>query len=150
MDARLVKDIKQAEGDRLKAYKDSLGYWTIGYGHLLPNQTISWADHTITQEQADSYLEEDLEQAQARCMHLVEWPSLDTPCRKNAVIELEFNMAGRWIKFYKTRLDIGNKDWQAAHDDLLKSLWAKQVGKTRSERIAGYLLTGQYPAQEKL
>lgn len=143
MDSRLVKDIKQSEGLSLIAYKDSLGYWTIAYGHLL-SQDRDWTGHSITQEQADAYLVDDLAQAQSRCMHLVEWPSLDTPCRQNAVIELEFNMGGKWIKFYKTRLDIGNKDWQAAHDDLLKSLWAIQVGKTRSDRIANYLLTGQY------
>jgi lysozyme len=145
MDPRLVADIKGSEGYKLTAYRDSLGYWTIGYGHLLPDQTKDWYGYTITQAQADTYLDQDLTQAQARCMHLVEWPSLDTPCRQNAVIELEFNMAGKWIKFYKTRLDIGNQDWKAAHDDLLNSLWAKQVGSTRSNRIANYLLTGQYP-----
>lgn len=145
MDLRLVKDIKQSEGCELKAYQDTLHYWTIGYGHLLPNQEKDWTGYTITQEQADAYLMDDLAQAQARCFHLIEWPKLDTPCRQNAVIELEFNMGGKWVKFYKTRLDIGNQDWQAAHDDLLKSLWAKQVGKTRSDRIADYLLTGKYP-----
>lgn len=146
MDPRLVRDIKQAEGCELTAYQDTLHYWTIGYGHLLPNQEKDWKGHTITQEQADAYLMEDLAQAQSRCMHLLEWPDLDTPCRQNAVIELEFNMGGKWIKFYKTRLDIGNQDWKSAHDDLLHSLWAKQVGATRSNRIANYLLTGQYPA----
>lgn len=144
MDPRLVNDIKKAEGFSLKAYRDSLRFWTIGYGHLLPDQSKDWTGHTITQEQADAYLDDDLTQAQARCMHLIEWPSLDTPCRKNAVIELEFNMGGKWVKFYKTRLDIGNQDWQAAHDDLLKSLWAKQVGHARSTRLANYLLKGQY------
>lgn len=144
MDPRLVKDIKQSEGCKLVAYLDSLGFWTIGYGHLLPDKS---KDYTITQEQAEAYLEDDLAQAKNRCIHLVEWPSLDTPCRQNAIIELEFNMGGKWVKFYKTRLDIGNQSWQAAHDDLLNSLWAKQVGQTRSNRIANYLLTGQYPTE---
>lgn len=143
MDPRLIRDIKQSEGCKLVAYRDSLDYWTIGYGHLL-DQTKDWVGHTITQDQADAYLADDLTQAQTRCMHLLEWPMLDTPCRQNAVIELEFNMAGKWLKFYKTRLDIGNKNWQSAHDDLLKSMWAKQVGPARSNRIAKYLLTGQY------
>src|SRR5882672_4324191 len=146
MDLRLIKDIKQSEGCSLKAYIDSLGYWTVGYGHLMVDQAFGASGYIITQDQAESYLESDLEQARSRCMHLIEWPYLDTPCRQNAVIELEFNMGGKWVKFYKTRLDIGNQDWKAAHDDLLISLWAKQVGPTRSNRIANYLLTGQYPA----
>lgn len=145
MDPRLVRDIKQAEGFSLKAYRDPNDYWTIGYGHLMADQALGASGYRITQEQAEAYLDSDLYQAQARCMHLLEWPKLDTPCRQNAVIELEFNMGGKWVKFYKTRLDISNQNWQAAHDDLLISLWAKQVGKTRSNRIANYLLTGQYP-----
>lgn len=145
MDQRLVADVKLAEALDLTTYKDSLGYWTIGYGHLLPDQSKDYKNYTITKDQAEAYLDSDLTQAMQRCMHLIEWPYLDTLCRQNAVIELEFNMAGKWVKFYKTRLAIGNQDWKGAHDGLLDSLWAKQVGKTRSERLANYLLNGQYP-----
>jgi lysozyme len=143
VDSRLVNDIKQSEGLRLTAYKDSLGFWTIGYGHLL-SQDKDWVDYKITQEQADTFLDDDLSAARQRCMHLLEWRSLDTTCRQNAVIELEFNMAGKWIKFQKTRFYLSNEDWKEAHDELLNSLWAKQVGPERSNRIANYLLTGQY------
>jgi lysozyme len=144
MDARLVQDVKQAEGYSLTAYKDSLEFWTIGYGHLLPDQSKDWTGYTITQDQANAYLEADLAHAKAMCTDLPEWTSLDTPCRQNAVIELEFNMGGKWKSFIKTRSAIQAKNWQAAHDDLLDSLWAKQVGPTRSNRIANYLLTGDY------
>lgn len=144
MDSRLLADIKQAEGCKLEAYTDTKGFWTIGYGHLLPDQSKDWKGYIISQYQADSWLEDDLEQARARCMHLHEWPCLDTVCRQNALIELEFNMAGKWMKFLKTRQDIYNQNWQAAHDDLLDSAWAKEVGPTRSKRIAKYLLTGEY------
>lgn len=144
MDPLLVADIKKAEGFSLKAYKDSLGFWTVGYGHLLPNQNYDWSEYTIDQETADKLLEADLIQAQYVCTTLPEWPRLDSQCRRNAVIELEFNMGGKWKLFAKTRLDIQNKDWQAAHDDLLDSLWAKQVGPVRSNRLAKYLLTGAY------
>lgn len=145
MDPRLVRDIKQSEGCELVAYRDILGYWTIGYGHLL-DQDEDWTGHTITQEQAEAYLESDLAGAETSCTYLSEWKYLDTPCRQNAIVELVFNMGlSKWKHFAKTRLDIQNKNWHIAHDDLLDSLWAKQVGKTRSDRIADYLRTGQYP-----
>ena len=144
MDSHLVLDIKKAEGASLKAYKDSLGFWTVGYGHLL-DQAKDWTTYRITKDQAEQYLEEDLTQAQSRCIQLPEWPSLNTLCRQNALVELEFNMNGKWLKFVKARLYIRNSLWQAAHDALLDSLWAKQVGPTRSNRLANYLLTGQYP-----
>ena len=53
--------IKQFEGLRLKAYQDSVGVWTIGYGHtknVLPDQII-------TQEQADGFLREDVASAES-------------------------------------------------------------------------------------
>ena len=44
--------IKRFEGCRLTAYQDSIGIWTIGYGH-----TSGVAKgQTITQIQADRYL----------------------------------------------------------------------------------------------
>jgi lysozyme len=143
VDAHLINDVKGSEGCRLTAYKDTLGNYTIGYGHLL-DQDKDWTNYTITQDNAEAWLINDLQQAYLRSTHLPEWAALDTLCRQNAIIELMFNMGGKWLKFYKTRLDISHQDWQSAHDDLLNSLWAKQVGKDRSERIANYLLNGQY------
>jgi lysozyme len=144
MDSRLIADIKQAEGFSLKAYKDTKGLWTIGYGHLLPDQSKDYSQYTITQIEADEFLKEDITLAGLKCLKLPEWPSLDTSCRKNAVIELVFNLGDKWKQFAKTRLDIQNKEWKKAHDDLLDSLWAKEVGSTRSNRLANYLLTGEY------
>lgn len=146
MDPRLIKDVKNAEGCNLRAYKDSLGYWTIGYGHLLPDQEKNWADYEITADEAEQFLISDLAGAETSCTYLPEWKYLDTDCRKNAVMELYFNLGSKWKLFAQTRLDIQNGNWQKAHDDLLHSLWAKQVGVNRSTRLAGYLLTGQYPA----
>lgn len=143
MNQRLMDDVKKAEGCRLTAYKDSLGYWTIGYGHLL-DQDKDWTGHTISQDEAEATLINDLQQTYLRCTHLPEWACLDTLCRQNAIIELMFNMGGKWLKFYKTRLDISHGDWKSASQDLLNSLWAKQVGKVRSERIAEYLEFGEY------
>lgn len=48
--------IKQFEGCRLTAYKCPAGVWTIGYGHTAGVKE----GQTITQEQADAYLREDL------------------------------------------------------------------------------------------
>ncbi len=44
--------IKRFEGLRLTAYQDSVGVWTIGYGHT---SGVS-EGQTITQTQADAYL----------------------------------------------------------------------------------------------
>lgn len=64
--------IKKFEGCRLTAYQDSVGIWTIGYGHtygVLKGQTI-------TQAQADAYLKSDCASAEKSVNnyeHLYHW-----------------------------------------------------------------------------
>lgn len=48
--------IKRYEGCRLKAYKDSVGVWTIGWG----NTSHAKAGVAITQQQAETFLKEDI------------------------------------------------------------------------------------------
>ena len=51
-----IELIKQFEGCRLKAYQDSVGVWTIGYGHT---EGVS-EGMEISQHQADIMLSSDL------------------------------------------------------------------------------------------
>ena len=48
--------IKQYEGCRLAAYRCAAGVWTIGYGHTAGVHS----GMTITQAQADAYLQQDI------------------------------------------------------------------------------------------
>ncbi len=43
----LVDLLKLQEGLRLKAYKDTLGQLTVGYGHRLGDEP-TWAGFTVT------------------------------------------------------------------------------------------------------
>lgn len=52
----LINKIKEFEGLRLTAYKDSAGVYTIGFGHIRGVK----AGQTITEKQADSLLRGDL------------------------------------------------------------------------------------------
>ncbi|MGL4675515.1 MAG: lysozyme, partial [Wohlfahrtiimonas sp.] len=46
-----IELIKEFEGCKLKAYQDSVGVWTIGYGHT---KNVRKGD-VITQTQADQF-----------------------------------------------------------------------------------------------
>ena len=143
-DPRLLADLQEAEGCRLIAYRDSRGFWTIGYGHFL-DQSIDWTGQVWTLDMALQALALDVDTAAEAAMGLPEWAALDTPCRQNAVIELIFNMGVHtWTTFKMTRASIQSQDWQAAHDNLLTGPWHSQVGPTRSQRLADYLLSGSY------
>lgn len=147
VDPRLLADIQRAESCKLTAYRDSRGFWTIGWGHLL-DQTIDWTGHTIDQATADSLLLLDIEERQSEAQTLPEWDALDTPCRQNAVTECVFNLGlAHWHnEFPATRASIQAQMWLAAQANLLDSpAWVAQVGRYRVSRLAGYLGTGAYP-----
>lgn len=52
--------VKKYEGCNLAAYQDSVGIWTIGWGHTGDVQDGDYC----TQEQADQWLNDDYDQAQ--------------------------------------------------------------------------------------
>lgn len=56
-----IKLIEQFEGCKLTAYKDSVGIWTIGYGHT---RGVT-GGMKITKAQADSYLKQDVSTAES-------------------------------------------------------------------------------------
>lgn len=145
-DARLVADTRLAEGCKLVAYRDPRGFWTIGVGHLL-DQSIDWTGHEITQATADLMLSNDLDTKAFECSRLPEWPSLDTLCRKNAIIECVFNLGiGHWTaEFPKTRASLQAQSWAIASANLLHSPeWIRDVGLKRVARLADYLQRGSY------
>lgn len=69
-----IQSLKELEGFRAKAYKDTGGVWTIGYG------TIKWlgkpveAGQTITDKEAALALQADLAWAQTAVNQLVRVP----------------------------------------------------------------------------
>jgi GH24 family phage-related lysozyme (muramidase) len=152
IDPRLLADIKTAEDDKhvegtdFVAYRDSRGFWTIGYGHLL-DQTIDWTGHTITQSTADGLLTADILSRTAQVDTLPEWGALDSACRRNALTECVFNLGyGHWVsEFPLTRKALEAAQWTQAATNLLHSPeWVKEVGLKRVARLADYFQNGSY------
>src|SRR5690242_1900699 len=79
--------IKQSEGVRLKAYKDSVGVWTIGYGHTGPDV---WDGKTIDAGEAERLLAEDLHKTEQGVIELIHGPC--TPNEFAALVSFAFNL----------------------------------------------------------
>lgn len=77
--------VKRSEGCRLKAYRDSGGIWTIGYGHT---KGVT-EGMTCTQAQADAWLDEDMSEAERNVAALVKVPL--TTCQTAALTDFAFN-----------------------------------------------------------
>ena len=62
--------IKKFEGCKLEAYQDSVGVWTIGYGHTKG----VYKGMTISQDDAEEMLEEEMEEYEGYIEEYVEVP----------------------------------------------------------------------------
>ena len=134
----LFNSLKAHEGLRLKAYQDSRGIWTIGYGRNL--QVLK-----ITPEQAEGWLADDISNATLAAHRFPEFACLDTDARRNFFIEFIFNMGALKVSGFKKMLAaITRKDWNKAADEALDSEWAKQVGDVRSKAMTELLRTGSF------
>lgn len=148
IDPVLVSDLKRDEGLRLKAYPDPLtggAPWTIGYGHTGPEVVpgLVW-----TQEQADAALIADIEEHNAQLAAALPWIVRLDPARRRVLSNMAFNLGiGKpggtkgLLGFKNTLGMIERGEYERAADGMLKSLWAKQVGR-RAVRLSNTMRTG--------
>jgi lysozyme len=118
--------LKEFEGCRLKAYQDSVGVWTIGYGLTSAAGLIKVGPGlTITQAQADEYLRKALVQYEMAVLAAIKKPM--TQCEFDAMTSLCYNIGiGNFRKSSVVRqFNMGNKG-AAKH---AFHLWCKAGGK---------------------
>jgi lysozyme len=137
-------EIKADEGLRLKAYKDSNGILTIGYGHTSDHKLTVTDDLVITQQQADELFEEDFQEAITDAKTAVPFfDALDGP-RKGAMTNMAFQMGEAGLAaFHGTLAAMDMQDWDDAARNIMNSKYARQA-KARATRIAYRVRTGEY------
>ncbi len=79
--------VKSHEGLRLKAYRDLVGLWTIGYGHTLTAKP----GIEITEHEADGLLVRDLVMFSAQVMRLLAGKEV-TQGQFDALVSFAFNV----------------------------------------------------------
>ncbi|BEV73013.1 MULTISPECIES: lysozyme [unclassified Paludibacterium] len=116
--------IKQFEGLRLSKYRDAVGLWTIGYGHLI-GQSERF-DRPLSRGEADSLLRADLRSAERAVRQLVRYGGL-TQSQFDALVSFVFNLgAGRLRQSTLLRyLNVGN----VPHAAEQFMVWDKAGGK---------------------
>lgn len=128
-----VARAKMAEGFRPLPYHDSQGYLTIGYGC---NLDAGWSEGMAAQ-----VLDFQMRQSEQQ-LHNYPWYAQLGTVRRSVVAEMCFNMGlGKLLGFHDTIGAISRQDWQSAHDGMLDSVWAKQVGQ-RATNLAELMLKG--------
>ena len=141
--------LKRHEGLRLKPYRDTQGYLTIGYGWNLDANPLP-ADYAaclrvtgaITEAMADHLLTISIDTAERNCKAMFPKFHEFSEVRKAALIDFFFNLGiGKVLTFKKALAAILDGDWDRAADEMQDSLWFSQVGD-RGPEIVGMVRTG--------
>ena len=103
----LINAIKKFEACSLTAYQDSVGVWTIGYGHTAG---VKRGDK-ITQYQAEQFLKEDLAKFEAEANKC---KRISTQGRYDAVLDFIYNCGtSKWnSSTLKKYIESGRKTWE--------------------------------------
>lgn len=121
-------------------YKDSRGYWTIGYGHLISKTSTAMASKYsggITVGEANRLLKSDIQREYDPFVRMLQRKgATDLPPEiQEALFEMSFNMGtGGVSKFDNMWKYLVAGDYERAAKAMKNSNWAKQTGD-RSQRI---------------
>jgi len=137
---KIIKMLSLHEGRVPHAYQDSLGYWTIGVGHLIDKRKGGrLPEHII-----DALLDWDAGEKWQELLRRAPWVEDLDDVRQAVLLDMAFNLGVTGLlKFKNTLKAVRAGDWDAAAAGMMNSLWAKQV-KTRAVRLAHMMRTGEW------
>jgi GH24 family phage-related lysozyme (muramidase) len=116
-----IKLIKNFEGCRLSAYQDSVGVWTIGYGHT---KGVHFGQ-SISQTEADKLLKQDLAVFESGVNNLVKVELKQ--CQFDALVSFSFNVGIGAFSTSTLLKKLNQKAYGEAANQFLR--WNKAGGK---------------------
>ena len=113
--------IKGFEGFRSEPYQDSVGVWTIGYGHTHGRDT--WPDsRPITDEEATIYLRGDLAVAEDAVNAYIIVPLNQN--QFDALVSFTFNLGSENLRKSTLRRKLSYSDYTGAAEEFGKWIYA--------------------------
>ena len=123
----LKKRIKLNEGFSLKPYKDQLGYFTIGYGHLILSNEKFLLKKQTNKKELEQIFENDFKKALSNFNSTLK-PLVSNKREAELLIEMVFQLGIKGCLKFKNlikNMRKGNKHLVCL--DMMNSLWYKQT-----------------------
>jgi lysozyme len=137
---RLIAHLRREEGEVLHAYKDHLGYWTIGVGRMIDKRKGGG----ISAEESAYLLGNDIARIDADLRSRLEWFCGLDEARQGALIAMAFQMGvDGLMQFKNTLAAVRDERYEHAAELARQSLWAKQT-PARALRVCAQLASGEW------
>ena len=139
MSFKKLKDrIKKNEGFSDKPYKDQLGFYTIGYGHLIKEKENNYYIKKYNKDHFKKLFEADFKKAQDQYKKNF-FKKHHTISEKELLIEMLFQLGEKGVSKFKKMLYFLNKKQKfMASLEMLDSLWYLQTPKRVKNLIKNY------------
>lgn len=150
---RLTPLIARQEGFSADVYRDSLGFWTVGYGHLVSRDKTLTADQARAlcgapwlHERAWEQLKKHIASVEREIDATWGWAVSLPPLVRDGLIDMAYQLGVGGVKGFPrmlTALKAG--DYAAAERHALQSVWAKEQTPSRAAEVAGMLGNRVFP-----
>lgn len=142
--AFLIEKTKQQlivdEGKVKHAYKDSLGYWTIGVGRLIDKDKGGG----LSDSEIDMLLENDIRNKYNELVKVMPWVTTLSEPRLGVLLNMSFQLGVSGLLKFKNTLDLIIKgNYEEAAKGMLNSLWAKQT-PNRAKKLSKQMATNEW------
>ncbi len=128
----LLYDLKQDEGWKPYAYKDSEGYWTIGYGFLIDEAKGG----ELPKEIGEAWLKLAAETRWNHLIREIPWITDQPDDVQRALGSMAYQMGVEGVLRFKNMLAaLQENDRQKASEEALDSRWSKQT-PNRAKRVS--------------
>jgi|TARA_B100001105_G_C22366696_1_gene432971 lysozyme len=142
MDSVVLKaQIKRHEGEVLEVYEDSLGYLTLGVGHLIREDDEEFGEPSgtpVSQEVVDRYYNTDFMKHVNETLHVCDDHGIDFDNLpeniQHVLVNMCFNLgANRLGKFRNMLTACYESNWKEMSAQMEDSRWYGQVGRRSAE-----------------
>ena len=132
----LRDDLIAEEGRKPSAYQDSLGFWTIGVGHLIDDRKGGSLPDAII----DALLDHDIAEHRAQVARELPWVMSRSQACQDALTNMCFQLGLGGLLGFKSMLaalQAGDYDGAKAH--ALDSTWARQTPNRAARVVEGFV-----------
>lgn len=141
MRQELIRQLRGDEGVRAQAYKDHLGYLTIGVGRLIDERKPGAG---LRGHEIDYLLRSDIDDRIEQLTRRLPWFQDLDDARRGVLINMAFQLGVDGLMGFKNTLALVERgEYQGAAENMLKSLWARQT-PARAARMAEQMRTGEW------
>ncbi len=136
---QLLKELEDEEGFKSHAYRDHLGFWTIGIGTLIDERKGGG----ITKEEALYLARNRIADRISELDRRIPWWRELSEARQRVLIQMAFQLGTEGLlKFRNMLAALKAGEWSKAREEAMRSDWARYDTPSRAWKLASILEKG--------